>query len=111
MKKQKIIPHLWFDKEAKEAAGFYVSVFGGDSRVISSQTITDTPSGDSEIVSFRFLGQELMSISAGPFFKFNPSVSFIVNFDPSQDPDARKNLDSLWGKLSVGGMPHFSGKW
>lgn len=30
---QKIIPHLWFDKEAKEAAEFYVSVFGGQSQI------------------------------------------------------------------------------
>jgi predicted 3-demethylubiquinone-9 3-methyltransferase (glyoxalase superfamily) len=44
-----------------------------------------------------------MAISAGPLFKFNPSVSFILNFDPSRDPHARKNLDALWEKLSAGG--------
>ncbi len=44
-----------------------------------------------------------MAISAGPLFKFNPSVSFIVNFDPSRDKSARENLDALWEKLSDGG--------
>jgi predicted 3-demethylubiquinone-9 3-methyltransferase (glyoxalase superfamily) len=44
-----------------------------------------------------------MTISAGPLFKFNPSVSFIVNFDPSRDKNARENIDVLWKKLSQGG--------
>jgi predicted 3-demethylubiquinone-9 3-methyltransferase (glyoxalase superfamily) len=46
-----------------------------------------------------------MAISAGPLFKFNPSVSFILNFDPSTDEQARNNLDALWAKLSPGGTP------
>ena len=44
-----------------------------------------------------------MAISAGPLFKFNPSVSFFVNFDPSRDQDARNNLDRMWERLSEGG--------
>jgi predicted 3-demethylubiquinone-9 3-methyltransferase (glyoxalase superfamily) len=44
-----------------------------------------------------------MAISAGPLFKFNPSVSFFVNFDPSRDKDARNNLDTLWERLSESG--------
>jgi predicted 3-demethylubiquinone-9 3-methyltransferase (glyoxalase superfamily) len=44
-----------------------------------------------------------MAINAGPLFKFNPSISLMVNFDPSKDRNARKNLDVLWGKLSEGG--------
>jgi predicted 3-demethylubiquinone-9 3-methyltransferase (glyoxalase superfamily) len=102
---QKITPHLWFDKEAKEAAEFYVSAFGGDSKVASVTTIKDTPSGDVEMVTFRLLGYEFMSISAGPLFLFNPSVSFFVNFDPSREPDAREKLDTLWEKLSESGTP------
>jgi|GEM_PF-2884041 predicted 3-demethylubiquinone-9 3-methyltransferase (glyoxalase superfamily) len=47
---QKIIPHLWFDKEAGEAAEFYASVFD-DSRIDSNTTLRDTPSGDAEIVA------------------------------------------------------------
>jgi predicted 3-demethylubiquinone-9 3-methyltransferase (glyoxalase superfamily)/uncharacterized protein YndB with AHSA1/START domain len=99
---QKITPHLWFDKEAKEAAEFYVSIFP-NSKVTNVTTIRNTPSGDCDVVSFELSGQPFMSISAGPFFKFNPSVSFILNFDPSKDSRARENLDSLWGKLAQGG--------
>jgi len=99
---QKIIPHLWFDKEAKDAAEFYASIFP-NSKVTNTTTLHDTPSGDTDIVSFEIAGQQFMAISAGPLFKFNPSVSFFVNFDPSRDKDARKSIDSLWEKLSEGG--------
>lgn len=99
---QKITPHLWFEKEAKEAAEFYTSLFP-DSKITNATTLHNTPSGDTDIVSFRLAGQSFMAISAGPEFKFNPSVSFFVNFDPSRDKDARKNLDALWEGLSEGG--------
>ena len=99
---QKIVPHLWFDKEAKEAAGFYASVFP-NSRVKSVQTLRNTPGGDTEVVSFDILGYSFMAISAGPLFKFNPSISFMINFDPSQDKDAKTRIDEVWGKLSQGG--------
>lgn len=106
---QKITPHLWFDKEAKEAAMFYTSLFP-DSRIISTSVLRDTPSGDCDVVSFDLWGQNFMSISAGPYFKFNPSVSFIVNFDPllfkgsaSPEKEARKKIDDVWAKLSEGG--------
>ena len=99
---QKITPHLWFDQEAREATEFYTSLFP-DSKVTNITTLHDTPSGDSDIVSFELAGQSFMAISAGPLFKFNPSVSFFVNFDPSRDPDARSNLDRMWERLSEGG--------
>ncbi|WP_144554916.1 VOC family protein [Bacillus sp. X1(2014)] len=99
---QKIVPHLWYDKEAKEAAEFYTSIFP-DSKITNITTIHDTPSGDSDIVSFEVWGQKFMAISAGPHFKLNPSVSFIVNFDPSREKDAGEKLDEVWNKLSQGG--------
>lgn len=99
---QKIIPHLWFDKEAKEAAEFYSSVFP-DSKVTNITTLHNTPSGDVDTVSFEVWGQKFMAISAGPLFKFNPSVSFFVNFDPSREENARTKLDAVWEKLSEGG--------
>src|SRR5687767_1101015 len=99
---QKITPHLWFDNEAKDAAKFYASIFP-NSKVTNVTTLHDTPSGDTDIVSFEIAGQQFMAISAGPLFKFNPSVSFFVNFDPSRDKDARNNLDRMWAKLSEGG--------
>lgn len=101
--RQKITPHLWFDKEAGEAAGFYVSAFGGDSAVTSATAIPDTPSGDVEMVTFRLLGYSFMSISAGPAFAINPSMSFFVGFDPAQRADAREALDELWARLADGG--------
>ena len=99
---QKITPHLWFDKEAVEAAEFYASVFP-DSKVGSTMKMHDTPSGDVDIVGFQVMGYEFVAISAGPLFKFNPSISIMVNFDPSQDKDARQRIDEIWEKLSEGG--------
>ncbi|GEL77525.1 VOC family protein [Tenuibacillus multivorans] len=101
---QKIVPHLWFNQEAQEAAQFYTSIFP-DSKVINIATVRDTPSGDSDIVSFNLAGYSFMAINGGPHFQFNPSISFFVNFDPSRDENARDNLDQLWEKLSQGGTP------
>ncbi len=100
--KQIIVPHLWYDREAKEAAEFYCSVFP-DSRITSITTLHNTPTGDCDVVSFALWGYSFMAISAGPLFKFNPSVSFKVNFDPSQDKDAKTRIDDMWAKLSEGG--------
>jgi predicted 3-demethylubiquinone-9 3-methyltransferase (glyoxalase superfamily) len=100
---QKITPHLWYDSQAKEAAEFYVAAFGNGSKVTDVNTIHDTPTGDCDIVAFELAGHAFMAISAGPYFKFNPSVSFLLNFDPSKDPQAREHLDALWAKLSDGG--------
>jgi predicted 3-demethylubiquinone-9 3-methyltransferase (glyoxalase superfamily) len=100
---QKIIPHLWFDKEAKEAADFYTSVFP-NSKITNTMVLRNTPSGDTDVVSFDVMGYSFMAISAGPYFKINPSISFMVNFDPAQMPDAAQKIDEVWGKLSEGGQ-------
>lgn len=100
---QKITPVLWFDKEAKEAANFYASVFEDDSRVGTITTLTGTPSGDTDIVPFKLWGYKFLSFSAGPYFKPTPAISFMVNFDPSQMKDAEKRIDEMWAKLSEGG--------
>lgn len=100
---QKIVPHLWFDKEASQAAEFYTTVFP-NSRITNSTTLHDTPSGDSNVVSFNLNGHDFMAISAGPYFTINPSISFILNFDPSQDDQAEEHLKELWNKLLEGGL-------
>ena len=104
---QKIIPHIWFDKEAKDAAAFYATLFA-NSKVKSVTTITGTPSGDCDIVTFDLAGQNFMAISAGPYFKLNPSISFFVVFDD------QKEIETAWNKLIDGGkalMPYNSYPW
>lgn len=99
---QKITPHLWYDKEAKEAAAFYTSTFP-NSKITHTSVITGTPSGDCDIVSFDIMGTSFQAISAGPYFKLNPSISIMINFDPSKDADALKRIDEIWNKLIQGG--------
>ncbi|GIW27237.1 MAG: VOC family protein [Meiothermus sp.] len=97
----KIVPNLWFDKEAEEAARFYCDAIPG-SRINSLVVLRDTPSGDCDLVSFELAGQPFMAISAGPFFKLNPSTSFILSFNPSQGR-TQADLEALWNKLLPGG--------
>ncbi len=92
--KHKITPHLWFAREAREAAEFYCSVFP-NSKITSATTIRNAPSGDCDVVSFKLSGQPFMAISAGPLFTFNESVSFIIYCD------TQKEIDHFWGKLSA----------
>ncbi|MEA2497710.1 MAG: hypothetical protein QOH26_115 [Actinomycetota bacterium] len=93
---QTITPHLWFDNQAVEAAEFYATTFP-DSKVTNVTTIKDTPSGDCDVVSFDLLGQPFQAISAGPFFKFTPAISFLVRCS------TREQVDALWAELSQGG--------
>jgi predicted 3-demethylubiquinone-9 3-methyltransferase (glyoxalase superfamily) len=93
---QKVIPHLWYDKEAREAAELYTSLLP-NSKITHVTTLRDTPSGDCDVVSFDLAGLSFMAISAGPLFKFNPSVSFAVKCR------TKPEVDGLWEKLSKGG--------
>ncbi len=90
----KITPHLWFDKEAKQAAEYYVSVFP-NSKITNITMLEDTPSGDAASVSFELSGQPFMAISAGPLFKFNEAVSFVVSCKDQEE------VDYYWSKLSA----------
>lgn len=104
---QKIIPNLWFDKEAREATAFYATLFT-NSKVNHINTITGTPSGDCDIVDFTLAGQEFMAISAGPYFKLNPSISLFVVFDNETE------IGATWDKLADGGkvlMPYNTYPW
>ena len=93
---QGIIPHLWFDTQAVEAAEFYCQVFP-DSRVTSVATLPGTPSGDTDSVMFELFGQPVMAISAGPHFQFTPAVSFAVSCATAEE------VDRYWEQLSAGG--------
>lgn len=94
----KLVPHLWYAKEAVEAAKFYESVFKASS-IGRISKIKDTPSGDCDIVSFSLMGHEFRAISAGPVFTFNPSISFMVTCHTPDD------VDRLWEGLIRGGKP------
>lgn len=93
---QKIVTHLWFDKEAAEAAKFYTSLFK-DSIIIDTTKIYGTPSGTAEMVTIELAGQEFMLLSAGPFFTFTPAVSFLIACSTKEE------VDILWEKFSQGG--------
>ncbi len=95
--KQKITPFLWFDKgKAREAASFYSEVFK-DSKINNPEQISDTPSGDVEIVTIELFGQQFTLMGAGPEFKFNESISFVV------DCDGQEEVDYYWNALTKKG--------
>lgn len=107
---QKIVPSLWFDHVAADAARFYAEAIPGT-------TVTDTQyypleglldfqqefAGKELTVEFEVQGYRFVAINAGPEFRVNPSVSFMLNFDPSRDERAREHLDEVWAALSDGG--------
>lgn len=99
---QKITPNLWFDHEAEEAVGFYISVFKGNSKVLSVSRYTKAgfdvhhmPAGTAMVVEFELFGQRFMALNGGPVFKFNEAVSFIVECDTQEE------IDTYWGQLSA----------
>lgn len=94
---KKITTHLWFDKEAIEAATCYTSLLSG-SKVERVNKITDTPSGDYDIVTFNLAGEPFMAISAGPYFKFSPAISISVQCETEEE------IHKLHGSLKEGGM-------
>lgn len=97
---QKIVPHLWYTREAEEAAAFYASIFP-NSRVTRVTALpSDSPSGPPgsvKIVEFTLFGQPFIAMSAGPLDPFNHAVSFVVNCDTQAE------LDRYWNALLEGG--------
>jgi len=94
---QGIATHLWYDKDAKEAAALYTSLFP-NSRIRSTNTLHDTPSGTVDLVSIELCGQDFRMISAGPYFKFTPAISFLVACETKDE------VDRLWQTLSQDGQ-------
>lgn len=96
---QKIIPNLWFDTEAEDAANFYTSIFK-DSEIVNTSYYGEAgprPAGMVLTVSFRLQGQEFTALNGGPEFKFNESISLLVNCENQAE------VDDLWERLSEGG--------
>jgi len=90
---KKITPFLWFDNQAEEAMNFYVSIFK-NSRVLG---VTPGPNGIAQSVNFELEGQEFIGLNAGPQFKFNEAISFLV------DCKTQAEVDELWAKLTADG--------
>jgi predicted 3-demethylubiquinone-9 3-methyltransferase (glyoxalase superfamily) len=101
---QKIIPHLWFDTNAEEAANFYTSVFRkGSVGEITRYTeagyeVHKMKAGTVLTVEFSIEGFEMLALNGGPVFTFNPSISFMVHCPTKEE------VDELWNKLSPGGQ-------
>ena len=98
--KAKIYPHLWYAKDADQAAAFYASIFP-DSRVEGVWTMpTDSPSGPAgavKVVDFVLFGQRFQAMTAGPHHDFNDAMSLVVE---CQD---QAELDRYWNALLGGG--------
>lgn len=106
----KIIPNLWFDHQALKAASYYAKLFE-ESRITNvtyypTEGLLDFQedlAGEPLTVEFKLSGIPFVAINAGPEFKPNPSMSFMVNFDPSRDLLAEQHLEDLWLKLAFEG--------
>lgn len=99
----KIVPCLWFDNQAEEAASFYVSIFE-NSRVTNvsrygkeGQEIHGRAPGSVMTVAFELEGQPFTALNGGPLFKFNEAVSLQVMCGTQEE------IDRLWSKLGEGG--------
>lgn len=102
---QKITPFLWFDNQAEETVKFYTSIFKnskvgktlryGEEAAKVSQS--GRPVGSVLTIEFEIEGQKFTALNGGPAFKFNESISFVVNCD------TQKEVDYYWEKLTGDG--------
>ena len=99
MKQPRIVPNLWFDTEAEEAAGFYTSVFK-NSRIVNVAHYTEAGPRDAGMVmtvEFELDGQRFVGINGGPEFKFDEAMSLQINCETQDE------VDYYWDRLSEGG--------
>jgi predicted 3-demethylubiquinone-9 3-methyltransferase (glyoxalase superfamily) len=96
---QKILPCLWYDNQAEEAARFYTSIFK-NSKIEKISYYGDEGHGQKgsvKTITFQLNGQEVMAINGGPEFKFTPAMSLFMNCENQEE------VDYYWEKLSEGG--------
>ena len=102
----RIVPHLWYNKEAEDAAHFYTSIFP-DSRIDRVTSMpTETPSGPPgsvKVVDLTIFGQPIIAITAGPLEPFNHAISFCVMCETQAE------IDEYWAALLDGGSPEQCG--
>lgn len=100
---QKIIPHLWFDGQAEEAADFYISIFNNSKKFDvdyydqASAEVSGMPAGSVLGVEYELEGFRFYNINGGPFFKKTPAISFFINCQSEAE------VEQFWNKLSEGG--------
>ena len=104
---QKIIPHLWYARDAEQAARFYAGIFPNSSVDRVSVLPAESPSGPAgsvKVVEFRLFGQSFMAITAGPHHDFNDAISLLVSCD------SQAEIDRYWDAiLKNGGKPQACG--
>jgi predicted 3-demethylubiquinone-9 3-methyltransferase (glyoxalase superfamily) len=96
---QKIVPNLWFDTQAQEAAEFYIAVFGSG-RIVNVMRNTEAGPGEPGsvvAVEFEIAGQRFVGINGGPQFTFSEAVSFGI------DCADQEEIDHYWARLTDGG--------
>jgi predicted 3-demethylubiquinone-9 3-methyltransferase (glyoxalase superfamily) len=102
---RKITPFLWFDKEAEDAANFYVSVFK-NSKITSVGRYGEAGPGAKGTVmsvTFELEGQPFYALNGGPHYTFTPAISLFVSCETQGE------VDALWDKLCDGGKPNRCG--
>jgi|SRR5882724_2657826 len=110
---QTITPFLWFDHQAEEAAKFYTTVFkksklgrilryGEEAAKVSSSRRSV---GSVLTVEFELQGQKFVALNGGPLFKFNESISFVVNCETQEE------VDYFWDNLKADGGEESACGW
>ena len=97
-----IIPCLWFNGQAEEAARFYAALIPNSEVVSVNRAPADTPSGPAGsvlTVEFTLAGRPFLGLDGGPQFAFTEAVSFILPCE------SQAEVDRLWAALSEGGSP------
>src|SRR3954451_16915916 len=108
---QKITPFLWFDDQAEEAVNFYTSLFKNSKigRIFrnteKAAEETGRPVGSVLTIKFEIEGQKFVALNGGPLFKFNESVSFVVNCETQEE------VDYFWEKLTADGGEESACGW
>jgi predicted 3-demethylubiquinone-9 3-methyltransferase (glyoxalase superfamily) len=108
---QKITPFLWFDDQAEEAVKFYTSTFKNSKtgRVLcygaEAAKASGRPAGSVLTIEFELEGREFVALNGGPDFKFNESVSFVINCE------TQKEVDYFWEKLTADGGEESACGW
>lgn len=95
-----IVPNLWFDREAEQAAQHYIAAFGGNGRVvntIASHPDSPSPQDVPVVVEFELAGQRFVGINGGPQFTFTEAISLEVRVT------GQEQLDQIWAALVEGG--------